>query len=282
MLIAHLSDFHLFAPGTSPSALIRTDIADALRRVIADVDGFTPAIDVVALTGDLTDCGTREGYAMLRDVLAPLRARILAIPGNHDHVGNFRRAFADLLPFDEGEFAQYEVVHGGVRFLALDTVIPNRVEGRLCPQRLAWVERKLAEPFAGPTTILMHHPPHTSGLAFFDGIGLIEGADALGRLVAPHGGRVNVLCGHIHRPTQASWHGAFVAVAGSPAFQTALDLHPPAVEPPVVDTPYAYFIYRTNDAGGFAVHPRYVGGHHLRAGARAQPGAAPAGRSAAD
>ena len=281
MLIAHLSDFHLFAPGTSPSPLIRTDIADALRRVIADVAAFRPAIDVGALTGDLTDCGTGEGYAMLRDVLAPLPARILAIPGNHDHTGNFRRAFADLLPFEEGEFAQYEVVHGGVRFLALDTVIPNRVEGRLCPQRLAWLERKLAEPFAGPTTILMHHPPHTSGLAFFDGIGLIEGADALARLIAPHRGRVNILCGHIHRPTQASWHGAFVAVAGSPAFQTDLNLHPPAVEPPVVDTPYAYFIYRTNGDFGFAVHPRYVAGHDVRIHARPPSGAVPAVRSAA-
>lgn len=268
MLIGHLSDFHLFSAGTPHSPLIRPDIADALRRVVADVAAFTPAIDVVALTGDLTDCGSDEGYALLRDVLAPLPARILAIPGNHDHTGNFRRAFADILPFGEDEFAQYEVVHGGVRFLALDTVIPNRVEGRLCPRRLAWVERKLAEPFAGWTTILMHHPPHTSGLAFFDSIGLIEGADALGRLIAPHRGRLNILCGHIHRPTQGVWNGAFVAVAGSPAFQTALDLHPPAVEPPVVDTPYAYFIYRMTDGRSFSVHPRYVDGHDARSRVR--------------
>ena len=165
---------------------------------------------------------------------------------------------ATCLPFDEGDAAQYEVIHGGVRFLALDTVIENSVQGRLCPPRLAWVEKKLAEPFAGQTTILMHHPPNDSGLAFFDHIGLVEGGEEFGRMIASHRGRLNVMCGHIHRPTQAMWNGAFVAVAGSPAFQTDLDLRLPAVDPTVVDIPYAYFIYNVGEAGLLSVHPRYV------------------------
>ena len=257
MLIGHLSDFHLFSKAPD-SPLVRADVADVLRRIFADVAAFTPAIDVVALTGDLTDCGSEEDYALLRELLAPLAARILAIPGNHDRSGNFRRAFSDILPFDQSEFTHYEVIHGGTRFLALDTVVENEVEGRLCARRLAWVQGRLAEPFAGQTTILMHHPPNRSGLAFFDGIGLIEGAEELGRMVAAHQGRLNILCGHIHRPMQAIWNGAFVAVAGSPAFQTGLDLRARAVEPSVVDIPYAYFVYRTGEGGSFAVHPRYV------------------------
>jgi 3',5'-cyclic-AMP phosphodiesterase len=257
VLIGHLSDFHLFARDPE-SQLIRPDIADVLRRIFADVAAFEPAIDVVALTGDLTDGGTAEDYALLRELLAPLSARVLAIPGNHDLRANFRKAFGDMLPFDEGDAAQYEVIHGGVRFLALDTVIENSVQGRLCPLRLAWLKNKLAEPFAGQTTILMHHPPNDSGLAFFDQIGLGEGREEFGRMIASHRGRLNIMCGHIHRPTQAMWNGAFVAVAGSPAFQTDLDLRLPAVDPTVVDIPYAYFIYNVGEAGLLSVHPRYV------------------------
>jgi Icc protein len=66
------------------------------------------------------------------------------------------------------------------------------------------------------------------------------------------------MCGHIHRPTLATWNGAFVAVAGSPAFQTDLDLRARAVEPTVVDIPYAYFIYNVEARGLLSVHPRYV------------------------
>ena len=257
MLIGHLSDIHLFARKPD-STLIRPDIAEALRRIVADIAAFVPAIDIVVLTGDLTDCGAREDYALLRELLAPLSAKVLAIPGNHDLRANFRRAFNDILPFEEGEPAQYEVVHGGTRFLALDTVDEGKVAGRLCPQRLAWVEKKLTESFAGPTTILMHHPPNTSGIAFFDNIGLVEGGDEFGRMIARHRGSLNIMCGHIHRPTQALWNGAFLAVAGSPAFQTDLDLKVPAVDPPVVDIPYAYFVYNRNEDGNFSVHPRYV------------------------
>ena len=275
MLIGHLSDFHLFARKPD-SQLIRPDIADVLRRIFADVAGFEPTIDVVVCTGDLTDGGAKEDYALLRELLAPLSARVLAIPGNHDLRSNFRHAFSDILPFDEGEPAQYEIIHGGIRFLALDTVIENSVKGRLCPQRLAWIEKKLAEPFAGQTTILMHHPPNSSGLRFFDNIGLVEGSEAFGRMIAPHRGKLNIMCGHIHRPTQAMWNGAFVAVAGSPAFQTDLDLRVRAVEPTVVDIPYAYFIYNIEESGPFSVHPRYVALPEGRGAARSASRPAPA------
>lgn len=257
MLIGHLSDIHLFAKKPD-STLIRPDIADALRRIVVDIDAFVPAIDIVALTGDLTDRGAKEDYSLLRELLAPLSAKVLAIPGNHDLRANFRQAFNDILPFEESETAQYEVVHGGIRFLALDTVDEGSVSGRLCAQRLRWVEKKLAESFAGPTTILMHHPPNVSGIAFFDNIGLVEGSDELGRMIARHRGSLNIMCGHIHRPTQAMWNGAFVAVAGSPAFQTDLDLQAEVVDPTVVDIPYAYFIYNSSEDGNFSIHPRYV------------------------
>ena len=54
MLITHLSDFHLFTK-TPESSLVRPDIVDVLRRIVADVSAFRPAVDAVVLTGDLTE-----------------------------------------------------------------------------------------------------------------------------------------------------------------------------------------------------------------------------------
>ena len=257
MLICHLSDIHLFAKESS-SQLIRPDIAEALRWIVADIQAFEPAIDAVVLTGDLTEGGTKDDYALLRELLAPLAAKVLAIPGNHDLRSNFRQAFNDTLPFDDRELVHYEIVHRGIRFLALDTVVEGSAAGGLCPQQLAWIERRLAVSFAGLTMILMHHPPNTSGLTFFDKIGLIEGREEFGRMVALYRGKLNIMCGHIHRPTQAMWNGAFLAVAGSPAFQTDLDLRGIAIEPTVVDIPYAYFVYHIEEGGNFAIHQRHV------------------------
>ncbi len=258
MLIAHLSDFHIFT-GKPETSLVRADIIDVVRKIIADVVAFRPKIDAVMLTGDLADGGTDEDYATLRALLAPLPMPFFAIPGNHDKRETFRKGFQDILPFEDGPFLHYETSFQGIRILALDTLIDKSVKGALCPERLAWIERKLAKPHDGMTLILMHHAPYISGIRFLDNISLVEGGHAFGEMIARQQGRVRLLCGHIHRPSQALWNGAFASIAGSPGFKIDLDLHPHDDEPALVDDPYAYFIHRLDDNNGdFSVHPRYV------------------------
>jgi Icc protein len=257
MLIAHISDFHVFAhhPETS---LVRMDASEVARKVVADIAAFSPTLNAVVFTGDLTDGGSADDYALLRGLLSPLSMPVFVVPGNHDKRSTLREAFGEKLPFEDGEFLHYETDLRGVRVLALDTLVDGRVEGRLCQRRMAWIEDRLAEPTERPLIIAMHHPPFPSGITELDNMALVEGAGRLGELVSGQGGRVRILCGHIHRPIHAIWNGAFGAVAGSPAFQVALDLTPHAAEPGLVSEPYAYFIHRMDAGGGFAVHTRYV------------------------
>jgi 3',5'-cyclic-AMP phosphodiesterase len=258
MLIAHLSDFHV-CTGTSESMLVRPDIVAVVEAIVADVVAFRPAVDAVMLTGDVADGGTAEDYAKVRELLAPLGVPIFAVPGNHDRREAFRAAFRDRLPFEEGPFANWTMAWNGVRVIGLDTLIPGSVSGRLCPERLAWLERRLDQPWAGWTFLLLHHAPFQTGIRFLDEIGLIEGAEALGRIVARHADRLVLFAGHVHRPSQTSWNGALAVIGGSPAFQVELELNgPPEVEPPVVDAPYAYFIHRFDASGDVAVHARWV------------------------
>ena len=257
MLIAHISDFHVFAHKPE-TALVRLDAADAARKVVADLAAFSPVLDAVMFTGDLTDGGSAEDYALLRELLAPLSMPVFVVPGNHDKRATLRAAFADRLRFEDRDFVHYEVDFRGVRVLALDTLVEGRVEGRLCPARMAWVRERLSKPDDRPLIIAMHHPPFRSWIDANDRWGLVEGAEELGRLVAAQRGGVRILCGHIHRPIQAMWHGAYAAIGGSPAFQIGLDLTPGVPEPGPVGEPYCYFVHRLNPDGGFSVHTRYV------------------------
>ena len=257
MLIAHISDFHVFAQSPETS-LVRADAADAAAKVVADLAAFRPALDAVMFTGDLTDGGSAADYALLRDLLAPLSVPIFVVPGNHDKRATLREAFAGSIPFADPEFLHYEVAFRGLRILALDTLVDGRVEGRLCSRRLGWIEERLSETGAEPLCIIMHHPPFPTGIGALDRMSLVEGADALGRLVASRSTGVRILCGHIHRPVHGIWNGAYVAIAGSPAFQVGLDLDPDADEPGPLDEPYAYFIHRLEANGRFSVHTRYV------------------------
>jgi len=224
MLIAQITDLHVKAPGRL--AYRHVDTAAMLSRAVETLAALDPAPDVVLATGDLVDLGTAEEYAHLRALLAPLRAPVLPIPGNHDDRTALAAAFADSpwLPRGGG-FLQYAVEDWPVRLIGLDTVIPGLGAGRLCGERLAWLDARLAEATRRPTVLFMHHPPFRTGIAHMDAIGL-DGASGLADVVRRHPQAERVLCGHVHRPVQARFAGTIASIAPSVAHQVALDLGP--------------------------------------------------------
>ena len=258
MLIAHISDFHIFS--TKPETFhVRLDAEAVARKVVADLVAFTPGIEAVFFTGDLADGGSDADYALLKDVLSPIKVPVFVIPGNHDSRAGFRRAFTGLMPYVSAETLHYESRFGDVRILALDTLIEGKVAGRLDAAQLAWLRERLATVTEGPTYLLMHHPAFMSGINALDGMALLEGAAELGEIVRAYPGPLRILSGHVHRPFQAVWNGVFCAVAGSSASQIELDLYSPAAEEPALVTePYAYFIHRLTPDGGLSIHTRYV------------------------
>lgn len=257
MLFAHISDFHVFADRPE-TRLVRADAEQAARKVVADLAGFAPKFDAVLFTGDLTDGGSAADYALLTDILAPLDMPVFMVPGNHDRREAMRTAFSARLPLPEHGYLNYQADLPGMRLLALDTLVEGKGHGALAPQSLDWLRQRLAEPATSPTAIILHHPPFSCGNAALDRALLIEGEQELAALVAAFPAPLAIFAGHVHRPYRSRWHGAFCAVAGSPAFQMGLDLSGRAEEPPVVDEPYAYFIYRLDGEGGFTCHTRYV------------------------
>lgn len=257
MLIAHISDFHVFAQAPETS-LVRMDAADAARKVVSDIALHQPAFDAVIFTGDLADGGSTEDYELLREILAPLRIPIFVVPGNHDNREGLRVAFQTTVPFKAGPYLNYEARVGDLRILALDTLVNGKGYGALDPGQLDWLESRLAELHSGPTIIAMHHPPFPSGVSALDDMALRDGKEPLARIVAACDTPLIILAGHIHRPFQAIWHGAFCQVGGGPSFQHALDLRPTAPEPGSILEPYAYHILRLDGPNTLTNHKRYV------------------------
>ena len=257
MLIAHVSDFHVFAHAPETS-LVRADAAAAARKVVSDIATFSPGIDAVMLTGDLTDGGSADDYALLSEILSPLNMPVFVVPGNHDTRDGLRTAFGARLPFGPGPYLNYEAQLGDLRILALDTLEEGHVEGRLETAQLEWLRDRLALPAKGRTLILMHHPAFPSGMPPLDRMSLREGRDEFGELIEAHRGQVSILSGHIHRPFQMMWHGHLCAVGGSPAFHHELLLARDAPEPGAVEEPYSYFIHKLDGANAVCIHNRYV------------------------
>lgn len=223
MLIAQITDTHIKRPGHLAYGVV--DTAGMLRACVASVLALDPQPDLIVLTGDLVDMGTSEEYAHLRQLLAPLLPRLLVVPGNHDERHALANAFPEQAWDREGPFLQYVHLHGPLRIVGLDTMVPGAGRGELCAMRLAWLERALAAAPQAPTLILMHHPPFLTGIAHMDRIGL-TGREAFGSIMARHPQIRLVLCGHLHRSIATQLGGRRVLTAPSPAHQVELDLRP--------------------------------------------------------
>jgi len=259
MLIVQITDTHITLPGTR--AYGRVDTAAMLERCVAELLRLDPTPALIVHTGDLVDHGLAGEYAHLRRILAPLAVPLLAIPGNHDCREAMRRAFAADGYLPAAGFLQFCSELEGLRIVGLDTlaggvgpgVAPGvgqgagnaAVEGELCAERLAWLDRTLSAEPGKPTLLLMHHPPFLTGIAHMDCIGL-RGRQAFAAVMHRHPQVEAILCGHVHRPIYARSGGRTAIISPSPAHQVVLDLSergPSAfcLEPP------GYMLHRWQD-----------------------------------
>jgi Icc protein len=256
MLIAQITDFHIKARGKIAYRVV--DTASCLTAAVAALGALDPAPDIVVATGDLTDFGRPEEYELLRELLAPLRIPLYLIPGNHDEREAMRQAFAGDGYLPAAGFLHYTVEDHPLRLVALDTVIPGEAGGRLCDERLGWLERTLAAAPRRPTAIIMHHPPFATGIAHMDRIGL-DGAGKFAALLGRHRQVERVLCGHLHRAIQARiGDHAVASTAPSTAHQVALDLRPDG-PPRFVMEPPGYQLHLWRAETGMVSHTAVIG-----------------------
>jgi 3',5'-cyclic AMP phosphodiesterase CpdA len=256
LLICQISDLHIKAGGRLSGGVV--DTAAMFRACVAHVGALPQRPDAVLLTGDLVDLGRPEEYALLRELIAPLDMPVHLIPGNHDDRAVLCASFPDhaYLPRDGG-FVQYALEEYPVRIVALDTVIPREGGGRLCAERLAWLDRTLAAAPARPTLVMMHHPPFRTFIGHMDAIGL-DGADGFRDVIARHPQVERVLCGHLHRPIQARVAHVIASTCPSPAHQIVLDLAEDAAEAFIME-PSGYQLHRWSPDTGVVSHTAVIG-----------------------
>lgn len=240
-ILVQLTDLHIREPGRL--AYRRVDTSRYFRAMVESVLALRQQADAVVISGDLTDFGREREYASLREQIAPLQGAgitVYLMPGNHDDRAELRRCFPEhryLAATAAGDAMQFAVDIGPLRLLALDTCVPGRSAGRLDSERLAWLERELADCPERPIVVAMHHPPFQTLIGHMDKIGLLEGGPALEALVAQHANVERVICGHLHRAIDVRFGGTIASTAPGPAHQVCLDLDPDAqsawtLEPP--------------------------------------------------
>lgn len=260
MLIAQITDTHLSTPGSRSDRFFRTP--EHLARAVAHLNAMTPRPDVVLATGDLAERGEAAEYARLRERLDALVMPLFLIPGNHDRRDTLVDTFEHhrYLPRDGG-FLQYTVEDWPVRLVGLDTLVPGASGGRLCGERLAWLDAQLARAPQRPTLLFMHHPPFVTGMPAMDGMGL-EGGPDLAALVRRHPQVERIVCGHLHRAIVRRFAGTVACTSPATAHQLGLDLLPAQRLSAVMEPPACMLHLWLGDSDGLVSHVSVIGDAH--------------------
>jgi 3',5'-cyclic-AMP phosphodiesterase len=236
MLIAHLSDPHLCSPGTLYQTVL--DSNARFEAALDQVHSLSP--DLVILSGDLTEHGTPDEYALAQTFLSRLSAPILAIPGNHDDREAFRQGLAGLsglIPLSlEGPL--HGVAEGPVRVVGLDVTVPGDHHGQIDAIHAEWLEATLAAAPATPTLLMLHQPPFDTGMGFIDAYRCF-GENQLVRVLTRHPQVIRLLAGHVHRFSLTSFANRIALTAPTTVSSLALRLAPGAApasfsEPPAM------------------------------------------------
>ena len=224
MLIAQISDIHIRDHLGMFGELV--DTSKTLEKAIKLLNALDPQPDVVLATGDLTDDGTKEQYSQFLEIIAPLNAPLLPLPGNHDDYSEFINAFSSTLP-DEipKNHCSYVIDNFPVRLIALDTSLPGQHDALFSKDHELWLSQVLAQEKDKRTLIFTHFPPFETGINFMDISGL-KSADRLEKIIRNNPQVKLVVAGHVHRPIQTSFASTMISVCPSTGNQLKLDLNP--------------------------------------------------------
>lgn len=255
-LLAQVTDLHVTAEGKL--CMGKVDTAAMLGACVRHLLASKHRPHAIVLSGDLVDVGSREEYARLRQLLAPLPMPLYLMPGNHDVRDALRAAFPDHAYLRQSEeFLQYAIDDYPLRIVALDTLIPGKGTGELCGRRIEWLDRTLAREPHKPTVVLMHHPPFATLIDYMDRFPARD-RNALAAVIRRNPQVQSILCGHVHRPIETRFAGTRASTSPSVAHQVALDLEEGAPLGYVMEPP-AYRLHAYTPESGVVSHTVYVG-----------------------
>jgi 3',5'-cyclic AMP phosphodiesterase CpdA len=254
MTFLQLSDLHLAPAGT---LLAGVDPTRQIRSVLARIEQLEVSPTFIVVSGDLTDDGSAESYAVVNEVLAELGGGdtpVLLALGNHDDRATFRHIVLGKERTDDQDPYHHSRLIDGLRVLVLDSSIPGNVGGALGATQLAWLEEELQAPAPRGNLIVLHHPCRLAGPAHHYPQFIVREVAALEAMVTRHQDRVlGVLTGHSHQANSAPFGGTLHATA--PAVLCQLDFFAGEEYIPV---PGAGFNLCQIGEDGLIVHPVMV------------------------
>lgn len=181
------------------------DCAPWQAKVVAGIRRSAPEAVLCLHAGDISDDGSVQACAIMRDIYAHVGCPFHAVPGNHDHISDSDRSGYDAA--FPGKL-NYAFDHGSWQFVALDTTEGSQASAtNVSATTLAWLDEQITKLDPKKPTFVFTHFPMGEGVDMRP----LNADDVIARL-----SRLNVRwvhCGH--------WHGESVHPVGTATLTTS-------------------------------------------------------------
>ncbi len=188
--VAQITDTHLGEHAKSTLLDMETD--RSLDYVLQSVEQCTPAPDIILVTGDIADNGSRAAYERLQSKLARFAQPQLWLNGNHDVIDRMR----SVIGFGP-ELGRRALV-GAWQIIMLDTTMPGAVGGVIARAELEFLRLCLQQRQHMFSLICLHHQPVPVGCRWLDEQ-QIANADELLQIIKSFDTVRGVVWGHVHQ-----------------------------------------------------------------------------------
>jgi Icc protein len=147
VLLAQLSDTHLLA---DPDALLWSH--NTTRSLAAVAEALPHGIDVLVVTGDVTEDGTPEAYRRVLALTAERAKQRYFVAGNHDDPEVIREVLGPAPPLRMIRIAERWTM------ALVDSQWVGHEEGRIADSTLSELREELAR-VSTHVVVCVHHPP---------------------------------------------------------------------------------------------------------------------------
>jgi len=209
--IVQITDIHLF--GNSKKKLLGLDTYRSFQAVFDQIQAHHWPPDLILVTGDLAQDGTKAAYELFCSFLSPWDVPTYWLPGNHDDPQLMAEVLAcgSISPAKQILLPPWQVV-------LLDSTIPHEVGGYLAPGQMDFLKQCLATHPDLHTLVCLHHHPVSVNCRWMQDIGLSNGPEFF-TLLKDYPQVHGVLWGHIHQLFEEQHQGIQLMATPSTCIQ---------------------------------------------------------------
>lgn len=162
MNIVHISDIHFRKNYEQSSAGYKGMLAKMqsplvpLEKCLEEIQS-KQQIDLLIISGDLTDDGEAEDYRFLKQVIQNIIGdiKVIVTLGNHDIKNNFREGWLNESPSEK----PYNIIETFKEFhiISFDSAIYENSNGYVSESQLKWLDQALESKQDKPVILVTHH-----------------------------------------------------------------------------------------------------------------------------